>query len=291
MGRYDNLRKIEQMNPVSQHSEIVKIMVSYEFPWDFQRGYVDMVFIRFFAGPRMAGLVQKRGYAQNHPQKRYDDTSIMLFEMIKHGYDSEQGRACIERMNYIHGHFPINNEDFAYITASLILEPIYWNQRFGWRLMSETEKQAWLNFWLEIGSRMNISNLPQSLEEMERFKVNYENKLVSSSQATRELGRLFIDLISSWFPLVPLPIVDLVFRCILDDKSLQAFDMQPPPKIIKNLVIATIRARAWILSFLPPRRTSGLFVDYPNRSYGADGYSIEKIGPDDENLKSPVAQV
>lgn len=48
----------------------------------------------------------------------------MLFEMIKHGYDSAQGRACIERINYIHGHFPICDED-AYITASLILEPIY----------------------------------------------------------------------------------------------------------------------------------------------------------------------
>lgn len=289
MGRYDNLRKIEQMDPVREHSEIVKIMVSYEFPWDFQRGYIDMVFIRFFAGPRMAGLVQKRGYAQTHPQKRYDDTSILLFEMIKNGYDSEKGRACIERMNYIHGHFPINNEDFAYITTSLILEPIYWNKRFGWRLMSDIEKQAWLNFWLEIGSRMNISELPQSLEEMERFKLNYENKLVRSSEATKELGRLFIDLIWSWFPLIPKPIIDLIFRCILDEQSLQAFDMQPPPKILKSLVIAAMRSRANILSFLPPRRTSGLFVDYPNRSYGANSYDIAKIGPDDENLKQKLA--
>ncbi|HEY9295208.1 MAG TPA: hypothetical protein VIQ31_02325, partial [Phormidium sp.] len=123
MGRYDNLKKIEQLDPVNDHSEIVKIMVSYEFPWDFQRSYIELAFVKAFASPRMAGLVAKRGYAQAHTQRRYDDTSILLFEMIKYGYDSEQGRASIERMNHIHGHFRINNQDFIYITAALILEP------------------------------------------------------------------------------------------------------------------------------------------------------------------------
>lgn len=195
-----------------------------------------MVFVRFFAGTRMAGLVHGRGYAQAHPQRRYDDTSIMLFEMIKHGYDSAQGRACIERMNYIHGHFPISNEDFAYITASLILEPIYWNKRFGWRLMSDNENKAWLYFWLEISKRMNIQNLPKSLEEMETFKLEYETKLARNSQATKDIGRLFVDLVSSWFPLVPTPIVDILLRCLLDDSSLKAFEMKAPPVALKNLV-------------------------------------------------------
>lgn len=79
MSRYDNLKKIEQLDAVKDHSQIVKIMVSYEFPWDFQRSYVEIVFVRFFAGTRMAGLVHGRGYAQAHSQRRYDDTSIMLF--------------------------------------------------------------------------------------------------------------------------------------------------------------------------------------------------------------------
>lgn len=288
MGRFDNLQKIEQLDPIKDHSEIVKLMVSYEFPWDFQRSYVDLVFVRFFAGPRMAGLVAKRGYAQAHPQHRYDDTSIMLFETIKYGYDSEQGRACIERMNYIHGHFPINNEDFVYITICLILEPIHWNQRFGWRLMSENERLAWLYFWLEIGQRMNIKNLPDSLEGMECFKNEYENKLVNESPATKELGRLFIQLVSSWFPLIPTPIIDVILRCLLDDKSLQAFDMQPPPIVLKNLVEFSLRMRAKIWSFLPPRRTSGLFVDYPSRCYPLNNYDMTKLGPPEDSLKQKL---
>lgn len=285
MGRYDNLKKIEQMDALRDHSQIVKIMVSYEFPWDFQRSYVEMVFVRFFAGTRMAGLVHGRGYAQAHPQRRYDDTSIMLFEMIKHGYDSVQGRACIERMNYIHGHFPICNEDFAYITASLILEPIYWNKRFGWRLMSENEKKAWLCFWLEIGKRMHIQNLPKSLEEMETFKLEYETQLVRKSQATKQLGSLFVELVSSWFPLVPTPIVGILLRCLLDDSSLKAFEMKAPPVVLKNLVGFCLRSRASILSFLPERLDSGLFVDRPSRSYSTGDYDLTKIGPPDENLK------
>lgn len=69
MGRYDNLKKIELMDAVRDHSQIIKIMVSYEFAWDFQRSYVEMVFVRFFAVTRMAGLVHGRGYAQTHPQR------------------------------------------------------------------------------------------------------------------------------------------------------------------------------------------------------------------------------
>ncbi|OWY64187.1 hypothetical protein B7486_48650 [cyanobacterium TDX16] len=285
MGRSDNLKKIEQMDTVRDHSQIVKIMVSYEFPWDFQRSYVEMVFVRFFAGTRMVGLVHGRGYAQAHPQRRYDDTSIMLFEMIKYGYDSVQRRVCIERMNYIHGHFLICHEDFAYITASLILEPIYWNKRFGWRLMSEKEKQAWLYFWLEIGKRMQIQNLPKSLEEMETFKLEYETQLVRKSQATQELGKTFVDLVSGWFPLVPTPIVGLFLRCLLDDPSLKAFEIKAPPVVLKNLVEFCLRSRASLLSFLPERLDSGLFVDRPSRSYPTGNYDLTKIGPPDENLQ------
>ncbi|MFB2934795.1 oxygenase MpaB family protein [Aerosakkonemataceae cyanobacterium BLCC-F154] len=289
MGRYDNFRKIEQLDPVKDHSEIVNIMVSYEFPWDFQRSYIELAFVRAFASPRMAGLVASRGYAQAHTQRRYDDTAILLFEMIKHGYDSEEGRACIERMNYIHGHFRINNQDFIYITAALILEPIYWIDRFGWRRMSEKERCAWLNFWLEIAKRMKIKDLPDSLEEMERFKQEYEDKFVYNSPATKELYHLFVGLISSWFPLVPRGLVELVFRCILDERSLKAFELKAPPVAIKKLVEICLHTRAWVLSFLPARTKSGLFVDRPSLSYPANNYDVTKLGPSDENLKKKIS--
>ncbi len=132
---------------------------------------------------------------------------------------------------------------------------------------------------------MNIQNLPQVLEEMETFKLEYETKLVRNSQATKDLGRLFVDLVSSWFPLVPTPIVDILLRCLLDDSSMKAFEMKAPPVSLKNLVEFCLRSRAIVLSFLPERLDSGLFVDRPSRSYSTGGYEITKIGPPDENLK------
>ncbi|MFB2917749.1 hypothetical protein [Aerosakkonema funiforme] len=289
MGRYDNLRKIEQLDPVKDRSEIVKIMVSYEFPWDFQRSYIELAFVRAFASPRIAGLVAKRGYTKAHTQKRYDDNSILMFEIIKHGYDSEQGRACIERMNYIHSHFPINNQDFIYGIATFILEPIYWNDRFGWRRMSENERIAWLNFCLEIGKRMKIENLPDSLEGMDRFKQEYEDKYIYKSPATKELYELFVNLISSWFPLVPKKLVELVFRCIIDERSRKAFEIAAPPPAVKSFVECCLHARAWVLSYLPPRTRSGLFVDRPSRSYPVNDYDVTKLGPPDENLKKKIS--
>lgn len=151
--------------------------------------------------------------------------------------------------------------------------------------MSENENKAMLYFWLEIGKRMNIQNLPKSLKEVETFKLEYETKLVRNSQATKELGRLFVDLVSSWFPLVPILIVDILLRCLLDDSSLKAFEIKGPPVALKNLVEFWLRSRANILSFLPERLDSSLFVQRPSRSYATGDYDITKIDPLNENLR------
>lgn len=61
--------------------------------------------------------------------------------------------------------------------------------------------------------------------------------------------------------------------------------MKAPPVALKNLVEFCLRSRANILSFLPERLDSGLFVDRPSRSYPTGDYDITKIGPPDENLQ------
>ena len=68
---------------------------------------------------------------QARPQKRYDDTSIIMIELVKHGYSSTRGAQMIARMNAIHGGFAIRQEDYVYVLTSFMFEPIRWNARFG----------------------------------------------------------------------------------------------------------------------------------------------------------------
>ncbi|HEV3410035.1 MAG TPA: oxygenase MpaB family protein, partial [Chthoniobacterales bacterium] len=101
---------------------------------------------------------------EQRAQKRYDDTDIIVSEIMEHGYDSERGRAAIARMNAIHGRFNIRSEDFVYVLSTFVFEPIRWNERFGWRRMIEKERRALFYFWREVGRRMNIRDLPDSYE-------------------------------------------------------------------------------------------------------------------------------
>jgi hypothetical protein len=63
-------------------------------------------------------------------------------EILEYGYESERGRATIERINAIHGRFRISNDDFFYVLSSFIYEPIRWIARFGWSPMYEHERLA-----------------------------------------------------------------------------------------------------------------------------------------------------
>jgi hypothetical protein len=50
--------------------------------------------------------------ASSKKARRYDDTDLIVSEIIENGYDSERGTRAIARMNAIHGLFRIANEDF-----------------------------------------------------------------------------------------------------------------------------------------------------------------------------------
>ncbi|MCF2149431.1 hypothetical protein IQ276_023975 [Desmonostoc muscorum LEGE 12446] len=49
-----------------------------------------------------------------------------------------------------------------------------------------------------------------------------------------------------------------------------------------------MRMRAMVLSFLPPRQTSGLFVDRPSRIYPLNNYDMTKLGPPEDSLKQKL---
>lgn len=59
--------------------------------------------------------------------KRADDTEILLRESTSHHVDSDRGTAAIRRLNYIHSQYPdIKNEDYLYVLALFIMEPMRW---------------------------------------------------------------------------------------------------------------------------------------------------------------------
>src|SRR2546430_9187823 len=72
--------------------------------------------------------------------------------------------------------FPYTTLFRSYVLSTFVLEPIRWNERFGWRRMRDKEREALFHFWRAVGQRMSIADIPSTLAEFERFSTNYEDR-------------------------------------------------------------------------------------------------------------------
>jgi ER-bound oxygenase mpaB/B'/Rubber oxygenase, catalytic domain len=277
--RYDRLHRIQELNPIQDHWEIYRLMLGYEFPWDITRA-LEVALMKTYCIPSISKLLDKTGEFYKRSQKRYDDTSIILVEIIKWGYDSARGLEAIEKMNAIHGRFRISNEDFLYVLSTFIYEPIRWNQCFGWRKMCEHERLANFYFWQEVGKRMHIKDIPESYEELERYNLEYEQNNFIYSQTNQRIGEATSELFLSWFPQWMHFAIAPAIPALFDEKMLDAFGFKKPPQWIRLLTSISLKIKGKLLYLLPPSTKSDFFIDSPIRSY-PDGYNIADVGAKD----------
>jgi hypothetical protein len=277
MSRYDNLRQIQQLDPVKDCCQIVHLLAGYEFPWDITRA-LEVALFRTYCVPSISALLDKSGEFHRHTQKRYDDTGLIVAEIMKWGYDSSRGQEAIERMNKIHGRFKISNQDFLYVLSTFIYEPIRWLDRFGWRKMCEQERKASFYFWREVGKRMHILNIPETYEEFELYNLNYEREHFRYSDTNRRVGESTRNLFLSWFPGFLRPVIKPAVHSLLDETMLEAFGFEHPPQPLGWAVVTSLKIRSSALRLFLPRRKASFFTDAPNRSY-PNGYQLAELGP------------
>jgi hypothetical protein len=272
-----HLREIRQLDPVADHSRIVYLDTCFEFPWDTTRS-LELALFRTFAVPSVAAVLDASGEFGRAPQKRYDDTDLILSTIVEAGYDSEEGKRAIRRMNRIHGRFEISNEDFLYVLSSFVFEPIRWNARFGWRPLVETEKLATFQYWREVGRRMAIRDIPESYAELERYNEDYERRHFRRTEQAERVGRATRNMFLAWFPWLPKRFGTYAIYALMDDRLLNAFGFPRPPRALRALVESALRARASFVALLPPRRRPRLRTKRRTRTYGSD-WRLEELGP------------
>jgi hypothetical protein len=281
MKRYSHLKRIETLDPERDHCEVMRLLAGHEFPFDFNRTLAEMTFVYSAASPKIIGLWFANGYLSAHTQKRYDDTLISLTELIKHGYDSERGRELFEHMARIHSHYKIRQKDYLFILTLLMLEPMRWNARFGWRPMCEVEKQSQFYFWREVGRRMGIEGIPDSLAACEAWNVQYAKEEFRRSQAAVDMTVPLFRLLESWIPWPLRLLVRPSMTALLPTEILPIFDLKPPPRWYVKLVATALRLRGRALRLLPARRDSALYCEGSLRSY-PKGYELAQLGPPED---------
>ncbi len=286
-GRYDNLKRILQLDPRTQNQEIVQLVGFYEYPWMLQKS-LELALFRTYAVPSISGLLAKTRQFHAGGQKRYDDTSLIIAEISENGYDSERGRAAIRRMNQLHRRWSISNEDYLYVLSTFIFVPIYFHNQFGWRTPTQHENLANYYFWVEVGRRMGIKDIPQTYEAFEAYHKNYEQQYFHYSDSNREIAELTFQTFLSWYPAPLRPIVREGLYTLLDEPLMRAFGFPAPHPLLTALVHGSLKALSFVIrTVMPPRREPFHFTHQPNRTY-PQGYTLESLGPKDAPPYDPT---
>jgi len=269
--------RIAELDPARDCQEIVYLLQSYEFPWDYERA-LEFSLFRTYAVPAISGLLAKTGEFLTRPRKRYDDTELILYEIAEHGFDSERGQAALARLNAMHGRFKISNADFLYVLSTFIFEPIRWIGRFGWRPLTENEKQGIFHFYCELGRRMHIKNIPKVSTSFEDYNLEYEREHFRYSETNYKVGAATRDLLLGFYlPKFLWPIGRPFVYALMDERLIKAFRFPEQSAGLQSFARQALRFRARLLRWFPERRKPRLGTQVKRPTY-PEGYRIEELG-------------
>jgi hypothetical protein len=273
------LRRIDELDVETDYVEIARITAQHEFPWDVTQA-LSFALFRTFAVPSIGSLLARTGEFTARPQKRYDDTVLLLDAVLQHGFGDERGRAALRRVNQMHGAYGISNDDLLYTLSTFVVMPKRWLADFGWRPLTPKEADAATRYYVELGQHMGITGIPSTHAGFEAFLDRYEAERFGYDEGARRVADATLDLLASFPPnhLLPKALVRKASFALMDDRLLDAFRYPRPSPALRRLVRAGLKARAAVVRRKGPRLEPLLAQDLPQvRSYPR-GFEVEELG-------------
>lgn len=274
-GRFDNLRRIEALDPETAYDEIVAITSRLEFPWDYLQG-TGIAFLRDYGVPSISHLLHRTGQFEHDGVKRYDDTILIGQEATLDGIDSPRGHAAIRRLNRMHGHYDIHDHEFAYVLATTIVGPVRWIEQFGWRPLHPHELVAVTRVTTRFGELMGLRDLPDTYDGYLRLLTDYEREHFAHHPDNTTLTEASLQIARTVTPWPASLVVRRATIALFDEPLREALGMPAQPRWLSAAVRRGLRLRAWVLRHLAAPRSEPYLhraTTYPG------GHRLTDLGP------------
>jgi hypothetical protein len=243
--------------------QIYHHLCCYEFPFECFYG-INLAFYRTFVSPTISTVYRQTNTIAGETEKRVNDTDIIMHAWVDYGIDSDEGQASMKHLNYIHGVFSnrTRNQDFVYVLCCFIVDTIRMIDVFGWRYLDEKEKQALFTFYEKVGQRMNLKDLPTSLEDVYAIVNNYTNNDITATET--ELGRILTNaihtLVKKWYGfLLPASLIQVLLNAVLYVVGGEMFHkklgLKQPSSLSLYVIYALAALRRDFMHLMPPRTT------------------------------------
>jgi hypothetical protein len=182
----------------------------------------------------------------------------MITEFLVGSMDSDRGSKALAKMNWLHRRYgsKIKQPELLHTLAMFVLEPIRWFKRYEWRPITELEKVAIYTYWKEIGNRMGIKDIPETLEELEAWVTKYEETNVYFLENNRKYAEATMGLFLRDLP----PFLRGFFQhaavSLFEENVRVALRYEKPPRWIAVLTETFFQVRGLMIRhlFLPRLR-------------------------------------
>lgn len=261
---------------LAQAEALYRDLTMRTFAFEIRIGH-HLAFVRTFASPSVVGLLAHTGHIEANPHRRGTDTGLFMYELIHHGLESAEGLRIVERLNDMHHRWRISNDDYLWVLGSFCVLGIQMIDRYGWRPATEPERQATIDWYRDLGSRMGITGIPATYADFAHWFADYEKSHLKRTPKGLQLVAVTRDIVFRPVPrLLRRPAINAA-SVIVDEPARSALGLPSPSRVSTAFVRLAFRARAtrrrrqptpayW---FQPGQPSS----DHP------DGYTIETLGP------------
>jgi len=272
--------EIASLDALHDCQRIVQLLVRYEFAWDITRS-LEIALFYTYGSSSVSHLLDRTGEFAKHGQKRYDDTRLLIAHFMGGGWDGPIGSAALARMNKTHAHYKIANDDFLFVLWTFIEFPIRWSLQFGPRPFTDHEQLAWFNFWIEIGRRMGLADLPTTKTDFDAWVKRYCSKAFVYTPANQRVAEATLAILKGWVPPAMQNMVGpVVYSFFADDpRFLAAIGAKVPNRVLVKTTLSGLKA----LNIVRRRVALGPYPfaedDAINRTYPSGVYAIDDLKP------------
>jgi hypothetical protein len=247
------------------------------FPWDINKA-LEFALLQSFAAPSISGLLERTGEFTGRTLKRYDDTAILIREVMSNGLDSNRATRAFARINAMHGRYRIANADFLYVLSTFAFTPLDWLDRFGRRGMTDEEREDWFLYWREFGRRMGIASLPEDARAFREFAAGYEKERFALAPSNRAVAQRTIDLLLHQYFVPPFlyPAGRAFVMALCPPHLVEALGYPETSRALRFLAARAMGLRRGLIRSLPPN-TRPKPIEFGLKTY-PEGYNIEELG-------------
>ncbi|MCO5591808.1 hypothetical protein L7F22_045800 [Adiantum nelumboides] len=223
-----------------------------EFPFLYRfSSQVDL--LRTVGIPAMSRVLKRGSQIACNPSKGFDDSDILVREMLLHHIDSPRGTLAVRRLNLLHSYYHIHNDEYLYRLSLHVLSIIELSAKYGYREWTDLEKISHYRVWHDIAVRMGIRSIPTTLAGFAQYRDEYEAKHMVYHPDNQKLAEGGMQLLLDQMPKLLRPLVLRIALSLLDERALAAVGYRVQPKCLVFLSQLVLKLHGMMVRWMPPR--------------------------------------